>query len=185
MNALLAFAPFIVFAIIDRLAGPTAGLAAGAVTAAVMLGRELLILRKPPKVMDIGTLALFGGLAAYSLLLKPEWSIIMVRLLVDSGLMAVVLVSILIRQPFTLQYAREKVEPARWGEPAFVRSNYVISSVWAAAFAAMVGADLVMLLLPGVPLWVGITVTVSALVSAVHFTSWYPRHIRARAGATA
>ena len=184
MNALLAFAPFIVFAIVDRLADPTVGLAAGAATAAVMLGRELLIRHKPPKVMDIGTLVLFGGLAAYSLLLKPEWSIIAVRLLVDSGLLLVVLVSIAIGQPFTLQYAREKVEEARWSDPAFVRSNYVITSVWAAAFALMVGADLVMLLLPGVPLWAGITATVSALMSAVHFTSWYPRHIRAKAGAT-
>jgi hypothetical protein len=185
MTALLAFAPFIVFAIVDRLVDPTVGLLAGAGTAAVMLSKTVVLAGKSPKVMDLGTLVLFGSLGVYSLLLRPEWSIITVRLLVDCGLLAIVLISVAIGQPFTLQYAREKVEATRWADPAFVRSNYVITLVWALAFAIMVGADLVMLLMPHVPLWVGITATVSALVSAVHFTSWYPRHIRAKAGTAA
>jgi Ca2+/Na+ antiporter len=46
---------------------------------------------------------------------------------------AVAWISILLRKPFTLQYARETTPPDRQGRPVFMRSNMVISSVWGLA----------------------------------------------------
>jgi len=89
-----------------------------------------------------------------------------------------VLVSLALRQPFTLQYAREQVPPELWGSPRFVRANYIITAVWAAAFAVLVIADLVLLYLPQVPHRVGIVATILALVGAFKFTSWYPNRKR-------
>jgi hypothetical protein len=54
MQILLAFAPFIVFAIIDRIAGSLAGLLAGAVVVLLLLGRDWLIKKHSPKILDIG-----------------------------------------------------------------------------------------------------------------------------------
>jgi hypothetical protein len=54
----------------------------------------------------------------------------------------IVLVSMAIGQPFTLQHARESVSPALWREAEFVRVNVAITAVWAAAFAAMAVIDL-------------------------------------------
>jgi hypothetical protein len=179
MGILLAFAPFIAFALADRLAGPTEGLVAGAAVSAALLLRDRLTPGRSPKLLEIGTALLFGGLALYALLGGPTWSILGVRLCVDVGLLLIVLVSLAIRQPFTLQYARERVAPEHWGSPGFIRSNTVITSAWAFAFAVLVGADIVMLYAPEIPPRFGVIATVLALVGAVKFTAWYPERRRA------
>ena len=92
------------------------------------------------------------------------------RLRVDAGLLLIVLASIIVRRPFTLQYARERVSRELWDSPEFVRTNYVITAAWADAFAVMVVADLVMLYVPTLPRWVGIAATVAALYGAFSFT---------------
>ena len=180
LGILLAFAPFLAFALIDRLSGPTEGLIAGAVVSAALLLRDL-IQGRTAKVLEIGTAILFGGLALYALLGRPSWSVIGVRLVVDAGLLLIVLASLALRRPFTLQYARERVAPELWGEPEFVRTNYVITAVWALAFAVMVVAELVLLYVPDIPRRAGIVAIVLALVGAVKFSGWYPE--RRRAGA--
>ena len=180
LGILLAFAPFLAFALIDRLSGPTEGLIAGAVVSAALLLRDL-IQGRTAKVLEIGTAILFGGLALYALLGRPSWSVVGVRLVVDAGLLLIVLASLVMRRPFTLQYARERVAPELWGEPEFVRTNYVITAVWALAFAVMVAAELVLLYVPDIPPRAGIVAIVLALVGAVKFTGWYPEGRRAGA----
>jgi hypothetical protein len=175
MGILLAFAPFLVFVVVERLVGVTAGLASATITSAGLLVRDAVGRNKTLKVLEIGTVLLFGGLAAYTLMVHATWSIPAVRLCVDAGLLLVVLVSIAVRQPFTLQYAREKVSREFWNTPVFVRTNYIITAVWAAAFALMVAADLMMLYVPTLPTFVGIAVTILAIWSAARFTSWYPK----------
>ncbi len=177
MNTLLGFAPFVVFAVIDRLLGSTLGLAAGAATSAIVIAWDVLLRHRSAKILEIGTLLLFGGLAIYAIVARPSWSIIGVRLWVDAGLLVIVLLSIVLRRPFTLQYATERSDVKTEMSPAFVRANYVISWVWAAAFAVLVAADLLMLTQPDVPLRVGIVTTIAALYAAIKFTSWYPDHL--------
>lgn len=117
---------------------------------------------------------LFGGMGIYAWWLHPTWSIIGVRLRVDLGLLTIVLLSIILRHPFTLAYARERVEPSLWKSKSFTHTNYVITAVWAAAFLIMVIADLVMLYIPRIPLRASIVVTIIALYAAIKFTGWYP-----------
>jgi len=93
---------------------------------------------------------------------------------VDTGLLLVVLVSIAIRRPFTLQYAREGTAREIWNTPAFIRTNYIITAVWALAFAVMVSADLAMLYLPNLPLKVGIGLTILAIVGAIRLPPGIP-----------
>lgn len=174
MSILLAFAPFIVFAVVDRLVGPTEGLVAGALTSLALLVRDWLSPDRAPKLLEIGTALLFGGMAAYAVLGDPGWSIMAVRLRVDAGLLVIVLVTLTIRQPFTLQYAREKVPEAYWDSSEFLRTNTVITAAWALAFLVMVIADLVLLYMPEVHPRVGIITTILALVGAIKFTAWYP-----------
>jgi hypothetical protein len=174
MGILLAFAPFIAFAIVDRLLGSTEGLFAGFAVSAILLVRDWLSPNRAPKVLEIGTAILFGALALYALLTHPGWSIMGVRLVVDTGLLLIVLISIAIRQPFTLQYAREQAPQQVWASPEFARTNYVVTAVWALAFVALIIADLVLLYVPELPPRFGIIVTVLALVGAMKFTAWYP-----------
>ncbi|MFT3987336.1 hypothetical protein [Aestuariivirga sp.] len=174
MGIILAFAPFLAFAVIDRLFGSVEGLLAGALVSAVFLLRDWFAKNQTPKILEIGTFILFAGLALYALLGNPQWSIFKVRLLVDGGLLLIVLATLVLRQPFTLQYAREGVPKEFWDRPEFLRTNDVITAVWALAFAAMVFADLILLYVPQWPPKVGILITIAALVAAVKFTKWYP-----------
>ena len=80
-----------------------------------------------------------------------------------------------LRRPFTLQYAREGTPKETWTTPEFIRVNYVITAVWAAAFAVMVAADLAMLYMPNVPMRVGIWITIAAIYGAFKFAAWYPK----------
>ncbi|MBV9680419.1 MAG: hypothetical protein JO046_01405, partial [Solirubrobacterales bacterium] len=55
MGILLAFAPFIGFALVDRLVGPTQGLFAGPIVAAALLARDLATPGRTPKILEVGT----------------------------------------------------------------------------------------------------------------------------------
>ena len=180
VGVVLAFAPFIAFALIDRLAGSIPGLAAGAAVSAALLIRDWMTPGRAPKILEIGTCVLFCGLTALSLAGGVTSSILGVRLEVDAGLLAIVVVSITIRKPFTLQYARERVAPEYWASPIFVRTNYVITAGWALAFLVVVLADLLLLYGPDMTPAVGIVATIAALVAAIRFTDWYPKHVRDR-----
>jgi hypothetical protein len=174
MGILLAFAPFIVFVVGHLLVGIVTGLVLAAVVAALLILKSV-ISRQSIKVLEVGTLILFGGLAIYASLAHPAWSIIAVRLRVDIGLLLVVLVSLALRKPFTLQYAREQVSPEIWSLPGFIQTNYVITAVWALAFAIMVVAEAAILYVPSVPAKVGTIVTILAIYGAFRFTEIYPQ----------
>jgi hypothetical protein len=183
MGILLAFAPFIVFAVLDRIVGPVGALTAGATVSAALLARDLIGSGRSMKILEAGTFILFSGLAVYTALSGVNWSVIGVRLCVDAGLLAIVLASMAAGRPFTLQYAREQVSPQLWNRPEFIRINYVITAVWALAFLAMVLAEAALLYVPGLPPRAGVAVIILAMVGAVKFTGWYPeRETREVAG---
>jgi hypothetical protein len=81
-----------------------------------------------------------------------------------------------------LQFHLSAILVARehWGSTEFIRTNYVITAVWALAFALMVIAELALLYVPNLPKRAGVIAIVVALVGAVKFTGWYPQHIRSQ-----
>lgn len=180
MGILLAFAPFIAFALVDRFIGPTEGLIAGAAVSLALLIRDWMTPGRSPKILEIGTAILFCGLALYALLGAATWSVIGVRLCVDAGLLLIVLISMAVGRPFTLQYAREQTTPELWSTPDFIRTNYIITAVWALAFVVMVIAELALLYVPDLSPRIGMIAIILALVGAVKFTGWYPERVRGR-----
>jgi len=177
MGIAFAFAPFIAFALVERALGSFPGLLAGAFVSAVLLARDLASGRRP-KIIEAGSALLFGGLALYAGLTGTEFSIMAGRLAVDGGLLLIMLISIAVGAPFTLQYAREQVPAEFWDSPAFKQTNLVITWIWALAMAVIIAADLLLLLRPDVPRQVGILAIVAAFVGAVKFTGWYPERAR-------
>jgi hypothetical protein len=149
----------------------------------------LLILRerrrgKSVKILEAGTVVLFGGLAIFTAITRYDWTILEGRLAVDLGLLVIVLGSLVTRRPFTLQFAREEVPQEFWANPQFIATNYRITAAWALAFVVLVLADIVMAFFPAIPLWIGIAITVAALAGAIWFTRWYPQQVRRRLAAS-
>jgi hypothetical protein len=179
MNILLALTPFIVFFVVMRMVSPLAGLAAAFVVS-LLLGIRQWRRGESVKVLEVGSLALFGALVLYTLIAAPDWTVATVRLAVDGGLLAIVLVSLAIGMPFTLQYARESVPKELWTSPIFMTTNQRITGVWAAAFAVMTAADAAAHYVEAIPLWMDIAASIIAFAGAVWFTRWYPAVVRRR-----
>src|SRR6266404_2232248 len=137
------------------------------------------------KVLGAGAVVLFAALGAYVTLLDNSLSGSAVKLMVDAGVFAISLTSLAIRKPFTLQYAREMVDAETAQLPGFLRANYIITWAWTAAFLLMMIANVLMIYLPGLPLWSGLVIAFAARNSAVYFTKWYPQHRRAKHAASA
>lgn len=132
------------------------------------------------KLLAAGSVALFVGLGCYVTLVDGHWSAAAIRLAVDGGVLAIALLSLAIRLPFTLQYARERVEPEILHLPHFLRTNYILTWAWTAAFVMMLVADVISIYMPSLPLWVGLGIAFAARNSAAYFTKWYPQYRRAK-----
>jgi len=184
MSILLSLAPFAVFFVLMRAHSPLAGLL-GALAVSLLLCARMRGRGEAVKILEVGSLVLFGLLNVYTWLAVPSWTVATVRLAVDVGLLAIVLVSLAIGQPFTLQYARERVPEHIWALPVFFTTNVIITSVWAGAFGVLVAADAAAEWLPAVPLWIDIAASVAAFLVAVWFSNWYPVVVRRRALAAA
>ena len=63
MNILLAFSPFLVFVVLQRLTGVETGLLGAVAMSLLLLANDAVIRRTMPKVLEIGTVLLFGALA--------------------------------------------------------------------------------------------------------------------------
>src|SRR5262249_4638400 len=137
--------------------------------------------RRSLKLLEGGSLALFGALALAARVPAIQLSVAGVRLAVDGGLFALVTLSLLIGRPFTLQYAKEQVAPGILATPLFRRVNVEITAVWALAFAVMVAADAALAFLPGFTAVMAGAAIVAAMAGAAFFTAWRPKAVARRA----
>lgn len=178
MFLFVILAPFAAFAGLMLVTTETISLFAGAAIAAASIIVDLLRGRSV-KVLAAGATALFTALGLYGLVGAKGWGSVDARLVIDLGLLAIGLISIALRVPFTLQYAREMVEPEIKAQPAFIRTNYVLTWAWSGAFLMMVIADIASLYLNSLPVWACVAVTFAARNAAAFFTGWYSKYRRA------
>jgi Ca2+/Na+ antiporter len=139
-----------------------------------------------PKLLEYADVIFFAALAVVVAVASPSthhWLELWSGEIANLALMAIVLGSIAIRRPFTLQYAREEAPREVWNDPHFIRANYVITWVWAAAFIveALSGLYGDAVLHDSDNLWTGWIIQTLPLIFAVQFTLWYPRRLKALA----
>jgi hypothetical protein len=184
MATFLILAPFGAFAMLTLLTTAKISLFAGAATALATVIYDLAR-GKQIKLLATGSVFLFTALGCYLTFIDSSLSTPTVRVAVDSGVLAISLLSIAFRFPFTLQYGREQVDAEIAKLPGFRRANYIITWVWTAAFVAMVIANVLTIYLPGLPLWAGLALALAARNGAALFTRWYPKHRMAVAAKSA
>ena len=126
------------------------------------------------KILAAGSAIVFAAIGLYLALIDPALGTLAVKLSVDAGIFVISLGSMLVRRPFTLQYALESVPAETAAMPGFLRANYIITGAWTAAALLMGAANLVLLYVPGLPLWSSLAVAFAARNSAIYFTKWYP-----------
>jgi hypothetical protein len=179
MTIFLILAPYGAFATLMLVTSAAVSLFASAAICLMVMTYDILRGRSI-KMLGAGSVILFAALGSYIILIDSNWSTSAVKLTVDAGVFAISLMSLAIRRPFTLQYAREMVDTETAKLPGFMKSNYIITWAWTAAFLLMMMANVLMIYVPGLPLWSGLAIAFAARNTAVYFSKWYPQYRRAK-----
>lgn len=179
MSYLFAFAPWIVYAAVPSSQWRWGALAALAITVAVTI--RGLSTRRPPAAMiiEFGSVVFFSAATAFAFA-QPDTALHSYLPALANGWLALVSwFSLAIGQPFTLGIAKQSTPRDVWHQPLFVRTNVIITTVWAVAFTlgaataagcAAVGAGRVAL----------IVVHVAAFALPMAFTVRYVKIVQAR-----
>jgi hypothetical protein len=135
----------------------------------------------PVHLLEVFTVVYFGVLAVLGLVASDatiDWLELWAGELSNVALAAFAIVTLLIRKPFTLAYARDTTPREHWDTPLFLRINYGISAVWAGAFlvSAVAGAYGDAVLRDNGNFWTAWIVPLAAIIFAGAFTEFYPDH---------
>jgi hypothetical protein len=179
----LILAPFATFAALSYVASLTAALLVGAVVALALIVADHLRGRSI-KLLNLNAVLMFIVLGGTFALTGTEWSPLHVHIALNGATLAVILLSIALGAPFTLQYAREQVDLKTLRQPGFLHVNYVLSWAWAGALTLMFVSNVLAIYVPSLPLWAGVVATFVLRSSAVQFSKWYPKYVREIAAAS-
>jgi hypothetical protein len=166
LNLLLGLAPFAAFTVLSRLSISFALWTAFAI--AFALGLPVFLHTRTIRTLDGGGVALFGLSAFLSGFFPALANFETTRFVVIIGMLAIVLVSFILREPFARQYA----------EPGATQGCRRISAAWAGCFAIMTAADAVAVYVHGTPPWAVFVVNLVALAAATTFTSRFSASMR-------
>jgi hypothetical protein len=172
MGILLGLTPFILFSLLTGLSVSLALWIAFA--AAFAIGIRDFLHAKMLRLLDVSCLALFALLAIYSGFIQPSLPVQAVRMIADVGLLLLAAISIAMRNPFTLQYAREEAPEELWSTAPFIRANYILAAVWTIAFAVMATADAYATFNRKFPLSLDVAAGLGTLALAIVFTVRHP-----------
>lgn len=126
-----------------------------------------------------GTMAIVGLFATDNVIRFLElWS----GELTNISLAGFAWVTVLIRKPFTMAYAKDTTPPEHWDSPLFKRINDVVTAVWASAFTFAAAAGFIgdFVLHDAANFWTGWILQLAAIFFAVSFTEFYPDYASAR-----
>jgi hypothetical protein len=181
MTIFLILAPYGAFAFSMLVTSAAVSLfaAAGVCVAVIVLDA---VRGRSVKILGAGSAIVFVAVGGYLVGINPSLSQSAVKFLVDTGMFVVAAGSMVLRHPFTLQYAVEAVPSETAGMPGFLRANYVITSVWTTAMLLMMLGNVAILYIPGLPIWTGLAIAFAARNSAVYFTKWYPAYRKMKYG---
>lgn len=175
LKLLLGFAPWISFLIIAQ--GSMARLKIG-LLAALVLSVIMGVTRLQRGVILWAGLAFFAYASVAVVMLEDSWTARHMGVLANGALAVCSWLTIALKKPFTLDYARDRTDPSLWKDPAFIRTNVVITSAWAMTFTAntiLAWGKMSHFILPE---WGYEAVPYMLLMAAVAFTTWYPDHVR-------
>src|SRR5438874_5923872 len=126
------------------------------------------------RLLDAGSLVLFALLALGRGFLDPNLSLVEVRFIAEISLFAMLGLPLVLKRPFSVDYARLDPREAGWPPTLFLQVNRLVSAAWVAAFAVMAAADGAVAFDTGLPLYASIAISLIALTGAVTFTLRYP-----------
>jgi hypothetical protein len=139
MSYVRMFAPWVIYSVF---AGESAVSQQWAALAALLLmGVSLTVqLRRgqSPRalIIEIGSAVFFAAAAVVGWAIPDSGALRYMQAAASAVLAVVAWPSLAVGHPFALDIAKQSVPAEHWAEPLFIRTNQIITVVWAVAFAA-------------------------------------------------
>lgn len=145
-----------------------------------------------PKHIDVMLPVINLILMAWLLISPPpgDWKrLLWFSAIINGSFFCFAIFSLIIKVPFTMQYAMEKVPEELWGKPSFVLINTHITIVWAVmwgistAYAVVVSLTVPYSLLDSSSSTIYLMneiIPLALLFAALKFTTWYPGYMRGK-----
>src|SRR5260221_2823482 len=179
MTIFLILAPYGAFAMLMLVTSATTSLFTAAAICLAVIAFDI-VRGRSIKILGAGSVIVFTAVGGYLVFVDPALGNSAVKFAVDAGIFLISLMSIAIRFPFTLQYAREVVDAETAKLPGFLRANYIITLAWTGAALLMMAGNIALIYAPSLPLWSSLLIAFAARNSAVYFTKWYPEYRRVK-----
>ena len=178
---MLSFAPWLSFLIIarDTLLRVEIGLSV-ALALTIVMG----MLRLSRGIIFWVGFGFFAAAAVAVMVFQDAWTLQYLGVLANGALALGAWLSIALGKPFTLDYAKEHVEPSLWTDPHFIHVNVLMTAVWASAFTISAGLAFGKMEQVALSELSYELISYAILIGTAIFTVWYPDHLR-RAKATA
>ena len=166
------FIPWILYFILagsNYVADETAAIAA--FVAAIIFTWQAL---RKKFILEWATVIYFAFLSVMYLSPLRDWLIHYAYLLSNIVLSLIMWGTIIIKRPFTMQYAREETEEILWETPLFKQINYSISVVWAMALSIMAIGNILQISHIIASNKIADIIQVASLIIAIWFTKVFP-----------
>ena len=133
--------------------------------------------RRDFKTMEIVTLGYFAVHAIVTLALGSSFLKIYGPIANSLVLAGMAFGTLAMKNPFTYQYAKEDWDKSYWNDPAFIRINEIITSVWGWIFTfnAALGA-LAVFVFPAQELWLVVILPNVGIIAGIIFSSRFPNY---------
>lgn len=125
-------------------------------------------------ILSWGTLIFFIFMFITVVLFKNQWLAKHAWFFSNSALALIAWISILVRRPFTIQYAKEQVSEDKWQHPLFIKINYILSSIWGLIFLINLGVNIIQTYNIEYRGWAYELTSYIPSIFGIWFTAWFP-----------
>ncbi len=177
LKLLISFAPWLSFLLI---AHDTAFRVKLGLIAALILSIVMGIARLHRGIILWVGLIFFSCATVAVAIFENAWTLRHMGVLANGALAAGAWLTIILGRPFTLDYAKEHTDPSLWNHPRFLKSNYTITAVWAAAFTVNCGFAFLKMEHIGASQLGYEFLSYTLLIATALFTVRYPKYLQER-----
>ena len=136
--------------------------------------------KKIKNILDLCTIFFFVFLLIVGVILKHPWFVKNAYWFSTLILAIIILLTILIKKPFTINYAKESVPEEFWDSELFIKTNYFISISW---FFCMIVVTYVSYAYSGAISYVLQALSFAGVVFfSIKFPNWYSKKILGKNG---
>ncbi len=171
---LLTFAPWLSFMIIAP--GSMLRLKTGIIVAAFLTVVMAITKMHRGVIMWVG-LIFFSYAMVAVIFMNSIWTVRYMGAMANGSLALGTWAGIAFKRPFTLEYAREHTDKSLWNNPSFLRTNYLLTSIWGIVFSVNASMALQKSVHPVMPALAYELFSYSLMIIAMFISSWYPKQL--------